>query len=147
MNIDEFNNLSDGRKISLLNDLEVSTWFKRIIALLLLITVSLLAGGPIYGVWSQGLKGEAELSRAEKSRKIVVEEARALKDSAQLKADAEAIRATGVKKANETIAEGLGGPEGYLRYLYIDALQSTSCETIYVPTEAGLPILEATRRH
>ena len=46
-------------------------------------------------------------------------------------------------------ATGLGGPEGYLRYLAIDAMKaqamSSNASTIYVATEAGIPITEASR--
>ena len=37
------------------------------------------------------------------------------------------------------------GAEGYLRYLQIQALQDTNARLIYVPTEAGLPVTEASR--
>jgi len=103
--------------------------------------------GPIYSVWSSGKAGEAELAQAEWNRQITVRQAQADKDAASLKADAEVARAQGVAKANAIIAEGLGGPEGYLRYLYINMLQEQQDkQIIYVPTEAGLPILEAGKR-
>ena len=54
----------------------------------------------------------------------------------------------GVAKANEIVANGLGGAEGYLRYLAIDAMRAQSQNgntTIYVATEAGIPITEAMR--
>lgn len=146
MNIQEFNELRNDEKEELLEAVTVFYWVKRGIIGALIISILLMAGCPQYNVWEQGLTGQAELARAEQNRQIAIEEALAKKESAQHEADAEAIRATGVKAANQTIAEGLGGPEGYLRYLYINALQATSCETIYVPTEAGLPIMEATRR-
>jgi len=52
-------------------------------------------------------------------------------------------------KIDEIIQASLGGPEGYLRYLYIQSLrevESAGGRVIYVPTEAGLPILEAGKR-
>lgn len=101
---------------------------------------------PLYNVWSQGMAGKGELRRAEQNRQIAINEAMALKDAAKFRAEAEVERAKGVQAANSIIAESLGGPEGYLRYLYIDALHATSCDLIYVPTEGGLPILEAGRR-
>ncbi len=108
---------------------------------------SLMAILPIYNVWSSGKNGEAELAQAEYNRQILVRTAQAKKDSAQLEADSEVIRATGVSKANAIVAEGLGGPEGYLRYLYIHMLsEQTDKQIIYIPTEAGLPILEASKR-
>jgi hypothetical protein len=78
-------------------------------------------------------------------KKIAVEEAKAREESATLDARAEVARAKGVRESNEIIAEGLGGPEGYLRYLYINTLNDLDTQLIYVPTEAGLPILEANR--
>ena len=44
------------------------------------------------------------------------------------------------------VADGLGGPEGYLRYLWIHAMENEKATVIYIPTEAGLPILEAGKR-
>lgn len=116
--------------------------------IIILVLAGLVFGGPTYGVYSKTMSGRAQLAEAESNRKIAVLEAQALKDSAQLKADAEVIRAEGVAKANAIIANGLGGPDGYLRYLYIDMLanQHEGREIIYVPTEAGLPILEAGKR-
>lgn len=114
---------------------------------LLFLALGGMWGCPVYNVWQKGLSGQARLREAEQSRQIAVEEAKALKESAQFKADAEVTRAEGVSKANAIISEGLGGPEGYLRYLWIDAIsQGTGPQIIYVPTETGLPILEAGKR-
>lgn len=96
-------------------------------------------------VWNAETAGEAELAQASSNRRIAVLEAQALMDSAKLKADAEIERARGVAEANKIVANGLGGPEGYLRYLYINGLEKSQNQIIYVPTEAGLPILEANR--
>jgi hypothetical protein len=101
---------------------------------------------PRYSVWQQGLAGQAELRRAEQNRQIKIEEAKAELESATLKADAEIERAKGVAGANDIIADGLKGNEEYLRYLYIQSLNDLDTQLIYVPTEAGLPILEANRR-
>lgn len=94
--------------------------------------------------------GEAALLEAESSKKIAIEAAKATKESAQLLADAEVIRATGVAKANAIIGDSLRNNEAYLRYLYISNLEKAegngSINTIYIPTEAGLPILEAGKR-
>ncbi|MFN3834610.1 MAG: membrane protease subunit [Glycocaulis sp.] len=100
---------------------------------------------PIYSVWQQEQAGRAELVRAEQNRRIAVLEAEARLESERLNAQAEVERARGVAEANAIIADGLGGPEGYLRYLWILALSENQQDVIYVPTEAGLPILEATR--
>ncbi len=111
--------------------------------------VSLVGSGmygcPKYNVWQQGLRGEAELARAEQNRQIAINEAQAIKDSAVFRADAEVLRAKGVAEANEIIGQSLKENEAYLRYLWIQGLHDGSSEIIYVPTEANLPILEATR--
>ena len=48
--------------------------------------------------------------------------------------------------ANEIIGQSLKNNEAYLRYLWIQNLESGSNSVVYVPTEAGLPILEAGKR-
>lgn len=124
--------------------------------------IALLAGSlygcPKYNTWKKEQTGRAAYAEAEQNRRIVILEAQAKKESAtQLGeadvirarqwAEAEVIRAEGTAKANAIVADGLGGPEGYLRYLYIDKLAAGNGQSIiYVPTEAGLPILEAGRR-
>jgi len=96
-------------------------------------------------VWNAETAGEAELAQASSNRRIAVLEAQAQMDSAKMKADAEIARARGVAEANRIIANGLGGPEGYLRYLYINGLEQSKNQIIYVPTEGGLPVLESGR--
>jgi len=99
-------------------------------------------GMPIYDVYEQGLRGEAELAKANYSKQVAVQEAHAKMESAKLLADAEVIRAEGVAKANKIIGDSLNNNEAYLRYLYINNLEHTQNQIIYVPTEANLPILE-----
>ena len=121
-----------------------------IMLILLAIIISVGFGGcAAYGkfnVWYSSLEGEAELKKAEWNRQIVVREAQAKKDSALLLAEAEIERAKGVAKANEIIGTSLKNNEDYLRYLWIDHINTTQNQIIYVPTEASLPILEAGRR-
>jgi len=104
---------------------------------------------PQYKVYSQRMLGQAELQRAESNRQIRVREAQAAYDAADLTAKAEVRRAEGVAEANRIIADSLDGAEGYLRWRYIEMLENTSGpgrDVIYIPTEAGLPILEAGKR-
>lgn len=112
------------------------------IALLALI---LLFGVPVYNVWQQEMTGKAELSRAEQNRQIRIQEAKAKREAAVFEAEAEVERAKGVAQANKIIGESLNENENYLRYLWIQSLNDGNSETIYVPTEANLPILEADR--
>ena len=100
---------------------------------------------PQWNVWRAELAGRAALAQAENERKVLIEEAKAQLESAKFYADAEVERAKGVAEANRIIADGLGGPEGYLRYLWIQKLGENNQDVIYIPTEAGVPILEAGR--
>ena len=116
-----------------------------VVALMTIVIVSaMMVGCPRYRVWQQGMAGQAELNRAEQNRQIKIAEAEAFRDASVLYAEAEVARAHGVAESNDIIAERLGGPEAYLRYLWIQQLDNAKA-TIYIPTEANLPILEATR--
>jgi regulator of protease activity HflC (stomatin/prohibitin superfamily) len=108
--------------------------------------VSLFFVLPMWNVWSSGLQGEAELKQAEWNRQIAIKEAEAKKNAAVMLAEAEVERAKGVAQANKIIGDSLKGNEDYLRYLWVDSLQHTKDQIIYVPTETNLPILEASRR-
>ena len=122
--------------------------FKTMVLLAILgiaVVLGLMFGMPMYNVWQQEMTGKAEFSRAEQNRKIKVEEAKAEKESASFRAEAEIIRAEGVAKANEIIGGSLKDNKDYLTYLWIQALYDESNSVIYVPTEANMPILEATR--
>jgi regulator of protease activity HflC (stomatin/prohibitin superfamily) len=103
--------------------------------------------GPIWNVWASGLMGEAQLRMAQQNRQIRVQEAQAKLEASLLDAQAEVNLAKGTAQANEILAKGLGGPEGYIRWMYIHMLEETASkpnrEIIYIPTEGGIPILEA----
>lgn len=112
---------------------------------LISIATLFLWGCPTYNVWEQHMVGKAELSRAEYNRQVAVQEAIAKRDAAKSLAEAEIERAKGVAQANAIIGDSLKGNEDYLRYLWIDGIQHKEHSIIYVPTEAGLPILESGR--
>lgn len=102
---------------------------------------------PPYNVWEQKLQGEAELAKANYSKQVAVQEAIAKEEAASHLAKAEVARAQGVAQANKIIGTSLKDNEEYLRWLYIEGMkEKTGTEVIYVPTEAGLPILEAGKR-
>jgi regulator of protease activity HflC (stomatin/prohibitin superfamily) len=103
-------------------------------------------GCPLYNVYEQRKEGEASLAHAQSSKEVAVAEAKAKMESASLLAQAEVRRAEGVAQANKIIGESLKGNEAYLRYLWINQLESNHPTIIYVPTETNLPILEATRK-
>ena len=101
---------------------------------------------PNYHVYTQTLAGAAKLKEAESSRQILTQEAHAKLEASKFLAQAEIERAKGVAESNRIIGEGLKDNSEYLRYLWIHSLAERDNATIiYVPTEAGLPILEAGR--
>ena len=103
------------------------------------------AAGRVYDVWASRKEGEAEVAKAESNRSIKTLEAKAAMESSKHLAEAEIIRAHGVAEANRIIGTSLEGNESYLRYLWIHTLGESKNQVIYIPTEAGLPILEAKR--
>ena len=121
--------------------------------MLLVVVMFLALGGvggcmaywPKYKVYQQQMAGEAVLAEAESSRQVAILEARAKKESAIALAQAEIERAKGVAAANKIIGDSLHNNEDYLRYLFVNGLEHTRNQVIYVPTEAQLPILEASR--
>lgn len=131
-----------------MTDKELLTFFKWCVFFTVCLVVAGMAGFPQYNVWQQRLAGEAELSRASQSRQIAIQEALAKKDAAANLAEAEIIRASGVAKANQIIGESLKQNEAYLKYLWITEVANNQkgTNTVYIPTEANLPILEAGKR-
>ena len=99
---------------------------------------------PLYNVWRSELQGKAELVRAEQNRQIKIEEAKANLEAEKLNAEAEVERAKGAARAIEIENGKL--TETYIRYLWTRQQNNLSDKTvIYIPTEAGMPILEASR--
>ena len=107
--------------------------------------VGVMFGYPRYKVWASAKTGQAQLAQADYNRQIAVREAEATEASATELAKAEVIRAQGVAKANKIIGSSLRGNESYLTYLWLQNLESKYNKTIYIPTEANLPILEVGR--
>lgn len=100
---------------------------------------------PLYRVWSSELKGKAEYVRAEQNRRIKIEEAKANLEAEKLNAQAEIERAKGAAEAIK-IENGSITPT-YIQYLWVRQQNASSNNRlIYIPTEAGLPILEAGRK-
>lgn len=100
-----------------------------------------LFGVPRYKVWQQEMEGRAELAQAEQNRQIKIEEARANLEAEKLNAQAEVVRAQGAAEAIK-IENGSLTPT-YIQYLWVRQQNSAANKVIYIPTEAGLPILEA----
>lgn len=111
-------------------------------------------GWPKYKVYKMELNGQAALKEAQWSKQILIEEARAKEQAALMQAqakvtlakaegEAEIERARATAEANRIIGQSLKDNEAYLRYIWIQGLKDGNGERIYIPTEAGLPILEA----
>lgn len=126
----------------------VSITIGSVIAVVVVLAIVMI-GMPTYNVYSKQMQGKAAYEQAVQDRRIRVLEAQAALDSAQLTAQAEVARARGTNEANRIMAESLGGAENYLRWSYIHMLEETAGkpgrEVIYIPTEAAMPILEASR--
>lgn len=109
-----------------------------LIALALLITI----------VWAWRLVNPRYvLYQANIERQVQIADARAKAEAAELLAESEIARAEGVAEANRIIAGSI--TDEYTRWLYVDQLDTVVAnggQIIYVPTEAGIPILEAGRR-
>jgi regulator of protease activity HflC (stomatin/prohibitin superfamily) len=111
-----------------------------IIAGTILFILSAMFGLPVYSVWQQGLKGEAELARAQQSRQIAVAQALAEREAATARAQAIAIMGEAAHKYPEYRHQEFIGA-------FAEALREGRInQIIYVPTESQIPILEAGKR-
>jgi hypothetical protein len=102
---------------------------------------------PVWHVWKARKSGEADLAEATYEQKIQVAEADGRLAAAQKNKAAAIIEAEAVAAQINTIGEGLQRHDLYLRWQWIKMMEESGAyrETIYVPTEANLPILEAGR--
>lgn len=125
-------------------------WVLVIVIGVIMLVLSLMFGIPKYNVWQSKIAietaqnlGKAELIRAQENRKIAIEEAEANKIVQQINSEIEVIRATGMAEAIE-IENGKLTTK-YIQYLWVRNIDKMDGDVIYIPTEANLPILEATR--
>ena len=81
---------------------------------------------------------ESKLRAEQESLQKEFELTKAKKD-----AEIEVAKAEGVAKSNLIISNSI--TENYLRYKWIEGLQRNQMQVVYVPTEANLPIMEASR--
>jgi hypothetical protein len=125
-----------------------------VLTFILALIVLTMWGCPKYEVYTAGIKvqeqnlvGEAALARAQQERQIAIAQSKAKSEAAVFEASADTTRAHGISRSNAIIGERLVGEAGdrYLRYLWIEGIKENG-HVIYVPTEAGMPILEAGKR-
>lgn len=91
-------------------------------------------------------EGQAELLKAESSKKVAVESARANLESAKLNAQADVIRANGIAQANQIIGNSLKNNRAYLEWLWIDNIEKNPNSVFYIPTENKVPIFNFASR-
>jgi DNA-binding PadR family transcriptional regulator len=110
--------------------------------ILLLLIALLMVGCPQYKVYTKTQSGKAQLEEARQNRQIAIEEAQANLEAERLNAQAEIERAKGA--AESIKIEGGRLTDQYIKYLWVRQQGSLNeADKIYIPTEAGLPLLEA----
>ena len=106
---------------------------------LILLTLALMFGLPVYSVWQQEYSGRATLAKAEQTRQVLVTQAKAEREAAEARAQAIAIMGEAAQKYPEYRQQEFMAS-------FAEALrEGTIKQIIYVPTEANVPILEAGR--
>ena len=110
-----------------------------VVVFVMVLIFALMVGYRYYSVWSMEMQGKAKLAEATQSRQIQIEQARSEREAAALRAEAIAIVGKAAKEFPEyRLQEFLGA--------FAEALKEGNINQImYVPTEANIPITEATR--
>ena len=103
---------------------------------------------PVYGVWSARKHGDAEYAFAINEQNVQILEAESRLKAAKKNKEAAIIEAEAVSEQIKRIGADLQKHDLYLKWQWIEMMRerNTESDTIYVATEAGLPVLEATRR-
>lgn len=91
-------------------------------------------GYPVYKVWEQSKAGEAALAKATQDRQIKVQEAEAEQEAASKQAEANRILGESIRQYPEAMEQK-----------WVEAIEKTSNQVIYLPTEASVPITESAR--
>jgi hypothetical protein len=105
-----------------------------------------LVGYPLWSVWASHQRGLADLQMAKNEQRIQIAEAQARYDAAELNKKAAVIEAEAVALQIEAIGKQLTTHDLYLKWQWIKMMEERpESSTIYVPTEANIPILEAMR--
>lgn len=104
------------------------------LVLFLGISAAVAFGYPQYKVWEQSKAGEAALAKATQDRQIKVQEAEAEQEAASKQAEANRILGESVRQYPEAMEQK-----------WVEAIEKTSNQVIYLPTEASVPITESAR--
>lgn len=126
--------------------MEIDTIVKAVIGLVVLILFWVLVGYPRWRVWASHQEGLADLQRAKNEQQIQIAQAQSRLDAATLNKQAAVIEAQAVALQITEIGQQLTAHDLYLKWQWIKMMEERpNNSVIYVPTEAGLPILEANR--
>lgn len=104
------------------------------LVLFLGISAAVAFGYPQYKVWEQSKAGEAALAKATQDRQIKVQEAEAEQEAASKQAEANRILGESIRQYPESMEQK-----------WVEAIEKTSNQVIYLPTEASIPITESAR--
>lgn len=104
------------------------------LVLFLGISAAVAFGYPQYKVWEQSKAGEAALAKATQDRQIKVQEAEAEQEAASKQAEANRILGESIRQYPEAMEQK-----------WVEAIEKTSNQVIYLPTEASVPITESAR--
>ena len=113
----------------------------------LVILVWVLFGYPHWRVWAAHQSGLADLAKANNEQQIQIAQANSRLKAADLNKQAAVIEAQAVALQISEIGTKLTEHDLYLKWQWIQMMEKGAHATIYVPTEANLPILEATRKN
>lgn len=102
------------------------------LALFLGLSAAVAFGYPQYKVWEQSKAGEAALAKATQDRQIKVQEAE--QEAASKQAEANRILGESIRQYPESMEQK-----------WVEAIEKTSNQVIYLPTEASVPITESAR--
>lgn len=110
-----------------------------IVGFIVFIMLYLILLKPFLRVWQQEQEGKAALARANQERQILVTQATAEKEAAKERAEAIRIIGEAAQKYPEYRTQEFMGA-------FAEAVQKENIQQIvYIPTEAGIPMLEAGR--
>ena len=130
-----------------MNDMTVFQWAEWIVGGILFVILFFMVIVPPYDVWASKKKGQAALAEANFEQQVQIAKARARYEAAELNKKAAIVEAEAVAEQIKRIGDGVKEHPLYLRWQWIKMMEERDAgDTIYVPTEANLPVLEASSK-
>lgn len=126
--------------------MDTNTIIECVVGIVLVILGWILVGYPKWRVWASHQSGLADLQKAKNEQQIQIAMAQSRLDAAELNKQAAVIEAQAVALQIAEIGAQLTTHDLFLKWQWIQMMEKHSHDSIiYVPTEAGIPILEANR--